>query len=136
MSKTDPDSSYVYRPGRGRLFCYKDHLSIDSHKRVIIAVVVTPGAVAEDHILNELLNKQPVRVKEVCGDSQYGSASNYALCWKQGIKQSMPKRSSPRKKDLISPEQFLYDAEKDVYTCPNGKELRRLTLEKKTRRWN
>jgi len=136
MSKTDPDSSYVYRPGRGRLFCYKDHLSIDSYKRVITAVVITPGAVAEDHVLEELLNKQPVQVKEVCVDSQYGSAYNYALCWKRGIKPSMPKRSSPRKKGLIPPEQFLYNAEKDVYTCPNGKELRRLTYEKKARRWH
>lgn len=110
MSKTDPNSSYVFRPGRGRLFCYKDHLSIDSHKRVITAIEITLGAVTEDHILEELLDKQPVQVKEVCGDSQYVSAYNYALCGKGGKRPSMPKGSSPRKKDLISFEQFLYDA--------------------------
>ena len=136
MSKTDPESSYIYRPGRGRYFCYKDHLTVDSHGRVITAVVVTPGAVAEDHVLEELLNKQPVQVKEVCGDSQYGSAYNYALCWRRGIRPSIPKRSSPRKTGLISPEEFEYSAERDMYKCPNGKELRRLTYEKKTRRWH
>ena len=136
MSKTDPESSYIYRPKRGRFFCYKDHLTVDSHGRVITAVAVTPGAVAEDHVLEELLNKQPVQVEEVCGDSKYGSAYNYALCWRRGIRPSIPKRSSPGKRSLISPEEFEYNAERDIYKCPNGKELRRLTYEKKTRRWH
>ncbi|NIM58293.1 MAG: IS1182 family transposase [Candidatus Aminicenantes bacterium] len=136
MSKTDPESSYVYRPGMGRKFCYKNHLTVDSHGRVITAVVVTPGAVPEDHVLEELLDKQPVEVKEVCADSQYGSAQNYALCWRRGIKPSIPKRTAPRKKNLLPVEKFVYDSEKDRYICPNGKELRRLTYEKKTRRWH
>ena len=136
MSSTDRESSYVYRPGKGRLFSYKDHVTVDSHGRVITAVVVTPGAVAEDHMLKELLNRQPLPVQEVCGDSRYGSAYNYALCLRRGIKPSIPKRSSPKKKNLIPTEKFQYDADKDVYICLNGKELRRLTYEKRTRRWH
>lgn len=51
MSSSDPNASHVYRPGRGKFFCYKDHLTVDNNRRVITAVVMTPGAVAEDHVL-------------------------------------------------------------------------------------
>jgi len=59
-----PDASYVYRPGRERFFFKKDYLTFDSHRRVITAVVLTPGAVAEDHVLEKLLDKQPLKVQK------------------------------------------------------------------------
>jgi hypothetical protein len=107
---------------------------VDSQKRILTAVVVTPGAVSEDNMLEELLQRQPVKVREVCADSQYGSAQNYALSWNRGIKSTLLKRSSPWKKNLISPEKFRCDSREDMYICPNGKEFRGLTYEKRTRR--
>ena len=73
MSKTDPDSSYTARKGK-RMFSYKYHFTIDQKERVITAVVMTPGAISEDKVLEELLDKQPVKINEVCADSQYGTA--------------------------------------------------------------
>lgn len=136
QSRTDPEASYLGRPGKGYFFSYKYHFTVEEKGRVITSVVVTPGAVTEDHVLEELLDRQPMEVKEVCADSQYGSAANYALCLKRGIKPSIPRRSSPRKKGRIAQEEFTYIAEKDVYLCPQGKELRRVTYDKRAKRWH
>ena len=73
MSRTDPDASYIFRMGR-RMFSYKYHFTIDGVGRTITAVTVTPGAVTEDRVLKELLAKQPIKVKEIGADSQYGTA--------------------------------------------------------------
>lgn len=35
-----------------------------------------PGAISEDRVLSELLDNQPVQIKEVCADSQYGTAEH------------------------------------------------------------
>lgn len=135
-SRTDPEASFIGRPGKGAFFSYKYHFTVDGHGRVITSVVVTPGAVVEEHILEELLEKQPVNIDEVCADSQYGTAWNYALCWKRGIKPSIPRRRTVRRKHRIPQGKFKYSPEKDVYICPNGKELRRVTYDKRTSRWH
>ena len=135
MSRTDPEASYVARKGK-RMFSYKYHFTIDRKERVITAVALTPGAISEDRVLNELLDKQPVQIKEICADSQYGTADNYAICWKRDIIPTFPRRSRHLNRNILSPEKFKYDEEKDVFICPSGKELRRITYDKRNRRWH
>jgi hypothetical protein len=135
MSRTDPEASYVVRKGK-RMFSYKYHFTIDQKERVITAVAMTPGAITEDRVLEELLDKQPIPIKEVCADSQYGTADNYAMCWKRDIVPTFPRRSRHFNRNIISPKKFKYDEEKDVFICPSGKELRRITYDKRNRRWH
>jgi hypothetical protein len=135
MSKTDPDSSYIARKGR-KMFSYKYHFTVDKEQRVVTAVAVTPGAITEDKVLEELLDKQPVKVSEVCADSQYGTADNYALCWKRDIVPTFPRRSRHLNRNILSPDKFKYDENKDVVICPSGNELRRVTYDKRNRRWH
>jgi IS5 family transposase len=135
MSKTDPDSSYLARQGR-RIFSYKYHFTIDKKERVITATTVTPGAITEDKVLEELLDKQPVKISEVCADSQYGTGDNYAMCWKRDIVPTFPRRSRHLNRKILSPDLFKYDEEKDVVICPSGNTLRRVTYDKRNRRWH
>lgn len=135
MSLTDPEASYVACKGK-RMFSYKYHFTIDRKERVITAVAMTPGAISEDRVLNELLDKQPVQIKEICADSQYGTADNYSMCWKRDIIPIFPRRSRHLNRNILSPETFKYDEEKDVFICPSGKELRRITYDKRNRRWH
>ena len=135
MSCTDPEASYVARKGK-RMFSYKYHFTIDRKERVITAVAMTPGAITEDQVLEELLDRQPVEIKEICADSQYGTADNYAMCWKRDIVPTFPRRSRHFNCNILSPKKFRYDEEKDVFICPSGKELRRITYDKRNRRWH
>ena len=135
MSRTDPEASYVARKGK-RMFSYKHHFTIDRKERVITAVVMTPGAITEDQVLEELLDRQPVEIKEICADSQYGTADNYAMCWKRDIVPTFPRRSRHFNRSILSPKKFTYDEKKDVFICPSGKELRRITYDKRNRRWH
>jgi transposase len=135
MSRTDPEASYVARKGK-RMFSYKYHFTIDRKERVITAVVMTPGAITEDQVLEELLDRQPVEIREIWADSQYGTADNYAMCWKRDIVPTFPRRSRHFNRSILSPKKFRYDEEKDVFICPSGKELRRITYDKRNRRWH
>jgi transposase len=135
MSRTDPEASYVARKGK-RMFSYKYHFTIDQKERVITAVVMTPGAISEDKVLEELLLKQPVKINEVCADSQYGTAENYAMCWKRDVIPTFPRRSRHFNRNIFSPQKFMYDEEKDIFICPSGNELRRITYDKRNRRWH
>ena len=135
MSRTDPESSFVARKGK-RMFSYKYHFTIDQKGRVITAVAMTPGAISEDKVLEGLLVKQPVQIKEICADSQYGTADNYALCWKLDIIPTFPRRSRHFNRNIFSPKKFKYDEEKDIFICPSGNQLRRITYDKKNRRWH
>jgi len=118
MSRTDPEASFVARKGK-RMFSYKYHFTIDQKERVITAVAMTPGAITEDKVLEELLVKQPVQIKEICADSQYGT-----------------RRSRYFNRNIFSPQKFKYDKEKDVFICPSGNQLRRITYDKRNRRWH
>jgi transposase len=135
MSRTDPEASYIARKGK-RMFSYKYHFTIDQNERVITAVAMTPGAITEDRVLEELLDRQPVKIKEICADSQYGTADNYAMCWKRDIIPTFPHRSRHFNRNILSPKKFRYDEEKDVFICPSGNELRRITYDKRNRRWH
>lgn len=135
MSRTDPEASYVARKGI-RIFSYKYHFTVDRKERVITAVAMTPGAIMEDRVLEELLDRQPVPIKEICADSQYGTADNYSLCWKRDIVPTFPRRSRHLNRGLLPPQMFTYDEKKDVFICPGGKELRRITYDQRNRRWH
>lgn len=97
---------------------------------------MTPGAITEDQVLEKLLDRQPVEIKEVCADSQYGTADNYAMCWKRDIVPTFPRRSRHFNRSILSSKKFTYDEKKNVFICPSGKELRRITYDKRNRRWH
>lgn len=134
-SSTDPDASYIARGGRGAFFCYKCSYAVNEQNRVITAVEVTPGAVADEYMLEELLDKQPLRVDEVCADSIYGTIENYRLCAERGIRPSITPRYSKRKKGKIPKEEYKYSPSRDVYICPEGKELTKSYYDKRRDRW-
>jgi len=45
-------------------------ITVDNHKSIITAVAVTPGAIIEDHLLEKLSDKQPVKLDDVYADYQ------------------------------------------------------------------
>lgn len=128
VSKTDPESAVVSHGQKLPLqFAYKEHFTVDSHARVITAVEVTSASIGDESQLINLIEKQPVSIKEVGADTKYGTCSNYKYLLEHGILPSIPpwESGSPSRAKRFSKNQFIYDEKIDTYTCPKGKKLKR-----------
>ena len=107
---------------------YKSHFTVDGRQRIITAVGVTPAAIEDSTQVVGLLDRQPVRPQYFCADSHYGVAPIYEELRRRGIVAIIPRRCSHTQKSKsskLSPANFEYDAQHDVYRCPEGKKLKR-----------
>lgn len=138
VSKTDPDAALSTKAHTKSKLTYKDHFSVDGNSRVITAVVTTNGAIGDEQVLKKLVQKQPIKPKEVCADSKYGTGKNYEYLVKNGILASIPHwHASPKKRnsETWDTSVFQYDKEKDVFVCPNKKELKKAAYDLNSRHW-
>ena len=91
---------------------------------------VTPAEVTENLPMLELLFRSRfrwrLRPRSITGDAAYGIVENVAGVEKAGIRAYvvLPKHDE-RRGPLLAKNEFVYDAEKDLYTCPQGQTLRR-----------
>jgi len=128
ISKTDPESAVISHGQKLPLqLAYKEHFTVDSHARVITAVEVTNAAAGDETQLKNLIEKQPVPVKEVGADTKYGTFDNYAFLLQRNILPSISpwEGGNPSKENRFYHTQFAYNAETDTYTCPTGNQLTR-----------
>jgi transposase len=133
-STTDPDSEIV-RKGKGESRPrYKTHRAVDDQCGVITAVETTPGGTAENDRLMPLVEQHEANtqrvVKTVVADTQYGTVDNFRKCAGRGIRSHMAdveaKQSrSGRAKAVYDRSLFIYNEDRDTYTCPCGHEMTR-----------
>jgi transposase len=137
-SATDPDASPMhYKKGESRLG-YLTHYVVDGGKgRVILDALVTPAEVTENLPMLELLFRARfrwhLRPHSVTGDAAYGTIENVAAVEKAGIRAYMVLPNHDKRSSLFGKNEFIYDAERDLYTCPQGETLRRQGRDHKER---
>jgi transposase len=135
VSKTDPDAAIV-RKGKGDAARprYKNHRAVDDQCGVITALCTTAGDVGEDDKLMELVAQHEQhtgeKVQTVVADAQYGTNDNFAACQQRGIRSHMADLAAAytntgNRKGIFKEEEFHYDSDRDSYTCPAGKQLKR-----------
>jgi len=133
-SRSDPDATVYYQPGRGSSLAYKVHVAADT-SGVITAVAATPSAVHESSNLPELLERHEESLplpEAIAADSKYGS--DEALTFLQedkGMKMAIPLPGDFKKGKRFPRERFAYDEDSDSYTCPAGKTLERKSKDSK-----
>jgi transposase len=140
ISTTDPDAS-VSRRGKGSSkLQYQIHRGVDPKHEIITAAEVTPGEVNEAHRMQSLINSHQNNtgktVDTVVADNKYGTIDNYLACYQRGIKShfnslEQTQQGAGKYEDIFPKEDFIYDAERDVFICPSGKILKRRKLYKK-----
>lgn len=128
ISKTDNDSRMMKQSGGGYQVSYNAQISVDGKHHLIIDTEVTNEA----NDLN-LLSLMSEKSKEVLGaenlrvaaDTGYYKESELEKCEEHGIECYVPspKRSTNEKEGRYGMENFRYDEEKDMYICPEEKEL-------------
>jgi transposase len=129
VSPTDPDATPM-RTGTRISLGYHDHYIVDGGKqRIILAVLVTPADVMENVPLRDLLwrvcFRRKLRPGHVTGDTTYGTIENIVALEDAGIRAYFPLPDFDRRTRFFGKNEFAYDAERDVYCCPQGQFLLR-----------
>jgi hypothetical protein len=132
MSQSDPDAALVRQGSGDSRPRYKHHRVIDDQKGVITATETTPGSIAENKKLLELLDQHEsntrCQAQIVIADAKYGTTENYVACQTRGITTHMgdalSKAQYRREQNIFGDEAFTYDPVRDIYRCPAGQILR------------
>jgi transposase len=136
ISRTDPDATpMAMRDGR-TVLGYQTHYLVDGGKaRIILHCLVTPGDVMENQpFLDQFrrtLFRRKVRPKRVIADTTYGTAEIIGAVESQGIHVYTPLPERERSAPSFPTSRFTYDAERDVYLCPQGEILRLRWIDEK-----
>ena len=108
---------------------YQTHYVVDGGtSRIILTVLVTPAEVMENQPMLDMLWRTRFRWKlwprQVTGDSKYGTEENIVAIEDQHIHAYVPLPDNDHRTEFFSADRFRYEAERDIYICPAGKELR------------
>ena len=132
MSQSDPDAAMVRKGSGDSRPRYQHHRAIDDAKGVITAIETTPGSIAENKKLMDLVDQHEkntrCQVQNVVADHKYGTSQNYVACQARGITTHMgdiaSKAHNGRDQGIFGDEAFTYDPVSDIYRCPAGQILR------------
>src|SRR5712691_881678 len=128
VSTTDPDATLM-QTKHGVDLGYHTHYVVDGGKaRIILHVLVTPSEVMDNQPMLDLLWRVRFRWKlwprQATGDRKYGTEDNLLAIEDQGIRAYIPIPDMDHRTEFFSSDRFRYEAERDVYICPAGKDLR------------
>src|SRR5438128_71154 len=128
VSTTDPDATLM-QTKNGADLGYHTHYVVDGGKsRIILNVLVTPSEVMDNQPMLDLLWRTRLRwklwPKHVTGDRKYGTEENIVAIEDQHIRAYVPLPDNDHRTEFFRSDRFRHDAERDIYMCPAGKELR------------
>ncbi len=112
----------------GAAMGYRTHYVVDGGKsRIILQVLVTPSEVMDNQPMRDLVFRTrfrwKLRPRHVTGDTKYGTTDNIVALEREHIHAYVPIADLTQHTPFFRQEDFHYDAERDVYVCPAGKEL-------------
>jgi len=136
ITLTDPDSRMISRGGE-TMVGYNVQTAVDAKHHLIVEHEVTNEVTDRAqlaHMAEKAKAMLEVEEMEVVADAGYSDVAEIKQCEEAGVTVYVPTQntSANRKLGLFGKERFRYEAEKDVYRCPAGKELtyRFATVEK------
>jgi transposase len=132
ISPVDPAARWTAAAGGPACYAYCDNYLIDLKCAVIVDVEPTTAVrqaevTAAKTMITRTAETFGLEPERLAADTGYGSAEMLAwLVHEQGIEPHVPVfDKSARKDGTFSRDEFQYDHEGDIYTCPAGKQLRR-----------
>ena len=131
ISPADPAARWTAAHGGQAFFAYATNYLIDLKNAVIMDVEATTAVrQAEVGAAQTMIERTRDRFgawpEKLVADAGYGSAENLAwLVHERGIEPHIPVFDKSQRSDgTFSRSDFTYDHKRDLYTCPDGKELR------------
>lgn len=127
VSTTDGEAGYMVREGKPKGFYYLDHRTVDGRHALITDIHVTPGNVHDSvpylSRLDRMRHRFGFHVEAVGLDAGYFTAAICMGLETRSIYGVMGYRRPNKGADLLPKRAFVYDANHDVYHCPNQQTL-------------
>ena len=126
----DPDARLDARPNERTAFVYYGSFSSDPESGLVTDTAAharEEAGTAVDHV-----DHDPGDVNELAADTLYDNAATLAALQERGVTCYVPEPAEPTGARL-GKSHFRYDAARDVYICPAGKELKRSRYHKQRR---
>jgi transposase len=132
VSLTDPDARSMATSGKGTATVgYNVQIAVDAEHHLIVAhEVINQGYDRHQLAPMALKAQQATGCEQVTAlaDRGYFSGDQVLSCEGTGVAPIVPKvlTSSGTKRGLFARQDFIYDAEHDLYTCPAGAKLTKI----------
>ena len=127
QSRTDQDAGYMVREGKPKGFFYLDHRTVDAKHAIITDTHATPATVHDSVPYLKRLDRQRERfgfqVNAVGLDAGYATTAIAKGLEERGVYGVTGYRQPNHGEGLFAKRKFQYDAQLDVYICPNGQRL-------------
>ena len=130
LSPTDPCAAWTTRGRHKVMFGYSLNYLIDMDKAVIVDVEATPTRISKEVDATETMiertqNRFALKPKRIAADVAYGTGEMLGWLVDREIEPHIPVWDRGKRDDgTFSREDFVFDVERDVYSCPGGKTLR------------
>ena len=130
VSTTDPDATFMHRPGSSTRLGYQTHYVVDGGKaRIILQALVAPAEVMEGQPMRDLVWHTcflwHLHPRQVTADTAYAGIENIIALEDAGIHAYIPLPGPDKRRIGFSQQDFRYDPVADAYTCPQGTVLKR-----------
>ena len=129
VSLTDPQATWVARPGMDPFFAYNANYLIDNKAGIIIDAEGTrANRVVEISVTRTMIERVARRFglqpQRLAGDTVYGAVSLLKWLVDRQITPHIPVwDKSARSDGTFSRADFVFDQERNVYVCPGGAQL-------------
>src|SRR4051794_19847528 len=130
ISPSDPSSAWTAKANKRVQFGYGLNYLIDVEHAIIIDVEATPARTYDEVASTKTMIERTERRLDLkpdwlTADTAYGTGKLLAWLLGQSITPHIPVWERYASSDgMFSRSEFTYDAERDIYICPNGKLLR------------
>ena len=129
VSLTDPQATWVARPGMDPFFAYDVNYLIDNKVGIIIDAEGTrANRIVEIAVTQTMVDRVSRRFdlqpQKLAGDTVYGAVRLLKWLVDRRITPHVPVwDKSARQDGTFSRADFVFDQERNIYTCPGGAEL-------------
>ena len=129
ISLSDPCSAWTAKANKRVQFGYGLNYLIDNDNAIIVDVEATPARTydevrATQTMLERTRDRMGLKPDRIAADTAYGTGSFLGWLLKRQIAPHIPVWDKSQRNDgTFSRVDFVFDPERDVYTCPQGKLL-------------
>ncbi|MEW5843327.1 MAG: IS1182 family transposase [Bacteroidota bacterium] len=130
INLTDSDARFMKTSDGGINICYNVQVAVDSDNQIITANDVSKEG-NDNHLFANIYEKIKANTKkepqEVTADAGYYSGETYLYLEKNSIDGYIPESRYEKERQktvgTYDRKNFSYNKQKDIYTCPEGKEV-------------